>query len=268
MSLFDQLRPKWKHSDPAIRVEAVRRLDDQAVLESIVETDPDEKVRVAAIHGLTSQTAIARFAQSAESATVRESAVDRLEDRALLLRIGSLDPSATVRAHARAKCGGTGSASSHLREALAKLQVAERKAAQAAELCGTLDKVCEALSQDPRFFINGGFAPDAEDSGNVQLRDTTQVAWTTATLPSNPVVARFVAQNRQPAGHAAAVAGTTRFYHVKVWRTEEDRFEVLAEEKQFLATQDAVAWSRASSGGPHTQAAVGGDTASGQTDQA
>jgi hypothetical protein len=256
MILFDRLRPKWKHSDPAIRLEAVRRLDNQAALESIVEHDLDEKVRVAAIHALTNQTVIVRVAQSAESVTERESAVDRIEDRAVLLRIASLDPSATVRAHARAKCSDTNSAGSYLREVLAKLQVAERKAAQAAEFCGTLDEVCDALSQDPRFFINGDVTPDEKDLGTAQLRDTTQVAWTTPALHSNRVVARFVAQNRLPTGDASAISGPTRFFHVKVWRTEENRFDLLAEEKQLSATRDAVAWSRASSGGRDTRPAV------------
>ncbi len=255
MSLFDQLRPKWKHSDPAIRLEAVRRLDNQDALESIVEHDLDEKVRVAAIHALTSQAVIVRIAQSAESVTERESAVDRIEDRAVLLRIASLDSSATVRAHARAKCSDNNSAGSYLREVLAKLQVAERKAAQAAEFCGTLDEVCDALGQDPRFFINGDVTPDEEDLGTAQLRDTTQVAWTTPALHSNRVVARFVAQNRLPTGNASAISGTTRYFHVKVWRTEANRYDFLAEEKQLSATRDAMAWSRASSGGPDPQAA-------------
>ena len=249
MSLFDRLRPNWKHSDPAIRLEAVGRLDDQSALESIIEHDTDDEVRLAAIRALTNQAVIARVALSDESATARALAVARIEDRALLQRIASSDPDASVRAHARAKCAGTNSAGSYLRETLSRLQVAERKAGHVAEFCGTLDEVCLALSQDPRFFINGNLTPDEEDAGAARLRDTTQVAWATAALHSNRTIARFVAQTRQPAGETPAVAGLTRFFHIKVWRAAENQFDVLAEEKQFFSTHDAVAWSRASSGG-------------------
>ena len=249
MILFDRLRPKWKHSDPAIRLEAVRRLDDQNALESIVEHDPDADVRIAAIRALTNQTVIVRVALSDESATARELAVARIEDQALLLKIASSDPSATVRAHARAKCEDTNSAVSCLRETLAKLQVAERKSEHVAEFCGTLDEVCQVLSKDPRFFINGNLAHDEEDAGAARLRDTTQVAWAAAALHSNRAIARFVAHTRQPKGDTPAVSGLTRFFQIKVWRTAENQFDVFAEEKQFFATHDAVAWSRASSGG-------------------
>ena len=260
MSLFDQLRPKWRHSDPAVRLEAVGRLDDQSALESIAEHDPDDKVRVAAIQALTNQSVIARLAVSAESALVRECAVGRTEDRALLLRMASSDPNAVVRAHARARCAGATSAGCHLREILSKLQVAERSAERVAEFCGTLDEVCSSLSHDPRFFINGDVTSDEEDSGAARLRDTTQAPWVTPVLHSNLMVARFVAQPRQPTGNGSSDFGPTRFFHVKVWCTADNRFDLQAEEKQFCAINDASAWSRASGGGPETYpAVVGGD---------
>ncbi len=263
MSLFDQLRPKWKHSDPAVRLEAVRGLEDQTALESIAACDPDEKVRVAAIHALTNQTAIGRIALSAESATVREFAVERVEDQALLLRIATSDPSATVRAHARSKCAGTHSARAHLRETLSKLQIVECRAEQTAEFCGTLDEVCQALSHDPRFFVNGDVGANDEAEGTARLRDTTRVAWAIAALQSDRVVARFVAQPRQSTSAAPAASGLTRFFHVKVWRIAENRFVLQAEEKRFRATHDALAWSRASSGDPDTRPAIDRDAPAG-----
>jgi hypothetical protein len=257
MSFFDRLRPKWKHADPAIRLEAVRRLEDQRALESIVEHDPAAEVRIAAIRALTSQTVIARVALSDDSATAREVAVARIEDPALLLRIASSDQSATVRALARTKCADTNSAGSFLRETLTKLQVGESNPAHVADFCGTLDEVCQALSVDPRFHLNGNLNLDEEEAGAVQLRDTTRVAWTTGVRHSNRTAARFVAQTRQQAGDTSAVAGLTRFFHIKVWRTAENRFDVRAEEKQFFSTHDAVAWSRASGDGLDPQPVAG-----------
>jgi hypothetical protein len=253
MSLFERLRAKWKHSDPLVRLEGIKDLRDQDTLESLVLNDPDDRVRAAAFAAITSQATVVHFAVSAESAAVRELAIARIEDRVLLQRIASSDPSPTVRARARAKCADSHSAGTYLRHILSKLEVAERSAAQVAEFCGTLDEVCNVLSQDPRFLVNGDVASESEDLGAAQVRDATQVAWATAAMPSSRAVARFVAQPRLPSG--ATAPGTTRFFHIKVWRTAANRFDLLAEEKKLLATHDSVAWSKASSGGPGTQPA-------------
>ena len=43
MGLLDKLKPqpRWKHADPAVRLEAVRELDDPVELAQLAETDPD-----------------------------------------------------------------------------------------------------------------------------------------------------------------------------------------------------------------------------------
>ncbi len=66
MSLFDRLRPSWKHSDPAIRLAAGRQLGDQAVLEALVENDPSEEVRRAALHVVTNQDFLASMSNGAK----------------------------------------------------------------------------------------------------------------------------------------------------------------------------------------------------------
>ena len=261
MSLFDRLRPKWKHSDPAVRLEAVGVLEDQNVLESLAEHDSEQNVRAAAIRALSSPVVIARLALSAELASVRELAVERMDDRSLLRKIASSDPSPTVRACARSRCSDTHSAGAYFREILSKLPVAERKAEQAAEFCGTLDEVCKALSHDPRFFVNGDVASD-DESGTAQLRDTTRVAWATATSHSERKFARFVAEPRPPTDSESVASGPVYFFHVKVWRTAENQFDLRAEEKQFSSTNDAVAWSRASSGGQDARPVVDPDAPS------
>ena len=250
MSLFDHLRAKWKHPDPAIRAQAAASLDDQEVLESLAENDADENVRLAALRALTDDGVVARFAQSAASEKMREAAVEKLKDVALLLRIATSDLSAAVRSRARARCGQATSGAAHLRATLAKLDIGEREAGSSAEFGGTLDEVCQMINRDPRFLINGDVTSEDNDAATAEVRDTTQVGWTTAPRRSSRVVARFVAQTRQPFESVPGAAGATSFCYVKVWRTGADKFELSVEEKQLAATKNAAAWSHASSGGP------------------
>jgi len=48
MSLADLFRPKWKHSKPCVRLDAIKALTDQAALAEIAKTDSDPEVRDAA----------------------------------------------------------------------------------------------------------------------------------------------------------------------------------------------------------------------------
>lgn len=78
MSLLDRFRqPKWKHADPAVRLEAVNELDDDAqdVLGSLAREDAD--------------------------AAVRRRAVARVEDPAVLAAVARTDLDEGVRAEAR-----------------------------------------------------------------------------------------------------------------------------------------------------------------------
>ena len=47
MGLLDKLKPqpRWKHADPAVRLEAVRELEDQTELAILAELDADARVR-------------------------------------------------------------------------------------------------------------------------------------------------------------------------------------------------------------------------------
>lgn len=55
MALMDVFRPKWKHSDPDVRMAAVKGMTDQdeGVLELIAQNDPDGSVREAALERLS-----------------------------------------------------------------------------------------------------------------------------------------------------------------------------------------------------------------------
>ena len=45
MAFLDLFRPSWKHSDPAIRLKAVKKLTDSKILSKIADEDPDVAVR-------------------------------------------------------------------------------------------------------------------------------------------------------------------------------------------------------------------------------
>jgi hypothetical protein len=51
MGILDKLKPqpRWKHSDPAIRLSAIPELGDPIELATLAEHDPDAKVRRAAV---------------------------------------------------------------------------------------------------------------------------------------------------------------------------------------------------------------------------
>ena len=58
MGFTDLFRPKWKHSDPEVRAEAVRQLgDDQAaLLATIAKSDADARVRRIALKRIDDHT--------------------------------------------------------------------------------------------------------------------------------------------------------------------------------------------------------------------
>lgn len=79
MGILDKLKPqpRWKHADPAIRLEAVRDLTDQIELAALAESDPDSRVRRAAAALVEDVEVLGRCAADAD-ASVREEAADRL----------------------------------------------------------------------------------------------------------------------------------------------------------------------------------------------
>jgi tetratricopeptide (TPR) repeat protein len=58
-------RPKWKHSNPSVRLDAVKRLTDQALLAQVVRTAPACEIRVGAVEKLTDQAALKSIRQQA-----------------------------------------------------------------------------------------------------------------------------------------------------------------------------------------------------------
>jgi hypothetical protein len=80
MGLLDRFKPqpRWKHADAAIRLEAVRDLDDGIELEALAESDPDPKVRRAAVAQTADPACLGRIASNDTDPDIRERAADRL----------------------------------------------------------------------------------------------------------------------------------------------------------------------------------------------
>src|SRR6185295_20403670 len=110
MGILEKLRPtpRWKHSDPSVRVAAVyelggdegealhalaredaeprvrraavTRIDDVAILGEIAKTDPDEDVRAEAVRGLAGVAAETSEAQRAADAVRQLVALGRTKE--------------------------------------------------------------------------------------------------------------------------------------------------------------------------------------------
>ncbi len=80
MGLLDKLKPqpRWKHADPAVRLEALRELADPAELTMLAESDPDARVRKAAVPRLEDPAVLGRMASGDPDADIRDAATERL----------------------------------------------------------------------------------------------------------------------------------------------------------------------------------------------
>ncbi|HWM85914.1 MAG TPA: DUF349 domain-containing protein, partial [Kofleriaceae bacterium] len=85
MALGDLFRPKHKHSDAAVRAEAVRALggEDAELLAEIARSDDDPRVRRIAVDKLTDPDLLAQIAGSEPDPSVRAHARSRAVDRFL-----------------------------------------------------------------------------------------------------------------------------------------------------------------------------------------
>src|SRR5687767_6890624 len=80
MGILDKLRPqpRWKHADPAVRLEALPQVDDPLVLAEIAGADPDARVRRKALDLVDDVEVIAGIAARDADPAVREAAVEAL----------------------------------------------------------------------------------------------------------------------------------------------------------------------------------------------
>ncbi len=80
MGILDKLKPvpRWKNADSAIRLDAVRELEDPAELASLAESDPDVRVRRAAAARVIDPAVLGVLAANDPDAELRDRAADRL----------------------------------------------------------------------------------------------------------------------------------------------------------------------------------------------
>jgi hypothetical protein len=85
MGIFDRLKPqpRWKHSDPVVRLQAIPELGDAGELAVLAEHDPDAEVRTAALSRIVDPIVLGRVTASDTDRGVRDCAGDRLLELAL-----------------------------------------------------------------------------------------------------------------------------------------------------------------------------------------
>ena len=96
MGILDRLKPqpRWKHSDPAIRLKAIPELGDAIELATLAEQDPDVTVRTAALAKVVDPLVLGRMSTSDADRGVRDAAADRL----LALALDASNPAAAAAA--------------------------------------------------------------------------------------------------------------------------------------------------------------------------
>lgn len=93
MGILDRLKPqpRWKHSDPAVRLKAIPELGDAVELAALAEQDPEATVRTAALAKVLDPLVLGRLSASDADRGVREAAADRL----LALALDPANPEAS-----------------------------------------------------------------------------------------------------------------------------------------------------------------------------
>ena len=101
MALFDAFRPKWKHSDPDVRVAAAGELDDPMILRRMVIEDGHSFVRHRVFDILREkypdQEMYADLAKNSDDEEIRRKAIKKLLDESVLEEVAKNDQYRYVR---------------------------------------------------------------------------------------------------------------------------------------------------------------------------
>lgn len=89
-------KPEWKHSDWMVRLAALEKLTDQALLAEIAKNDKTWELRQRAVRKITDQTVLANVARNDKVNIVREIAVNRLADLEVVLTSKTTSSSQTL----------------------------------------------------------------------------------------------------------------------------------------------------------------------------
>ncbi|ODS58630.1 MAG: hypothetical protein ABS36_03625 [Acidobacteria bacterium SCN 69-37] len=94
MGFLDKLmpQPRWKHADPAVRLDAVKDVDDLQDLAQLAEHDPDVRVRRAAAARVDDVAVLGRIAGADPDEDARDKAADRLVALASRQAMAGEDP--------------------------------------------------------------------------------------------------------------------------------------------------------------------------------
>ena len=87
MAVADWFRPKWRHSNPSIRVAAVKALTSPATLGRVAREDADASIRSVAVEMLSDQSVLGEVAKADADEGVRALALGRVTDAAVLADI-------------------------------------------------------------------------------------------------------------------------------------------------------------------------------------
>jgi tetratricopeptide (TPR) repeat protein len=87
MAVADWFRPKWRHSNPSIRVAAVKALTSPATLGRVAREDADASIRSVAVEMLSDQGVLGEVAKADADEDVRALALGRVTDAAVLADI-------------------------------------------------------------------------------------------------------------------------------------------------------------------------------------
>ena len=96
MAIRDLFRPKWQHSDPHMRLRAVRQIKDPGILTNLVLNEEHLPVRMAALEKLSDQGVLGRLAAADRDSEVRKAAVRKLHDQNVLAEVANCSDDTAV----------------------------------------------------------------------------------------------------------------------------------------------------------------------------
>ena len=112
MGFTDFFKPKWKHSNPDVRAEAVRGLGDDQVtlLAAIARSDADARVRRLAVKRIVDADVLTHVAAHDPDESLRKAAIEKAEEVLVSAANGgdthALDAPRQARPSAPARVGG------------------------------------------------------------------------------------------------------------------------------------------------------------------
>ncbi len=101
MGLLNRLRPKWRHSNPDVRMESISEVEDPAILVEMIVTDGEWFVRHRAFDALREmnpdEAHLRRLMRESEDEEIRRKAVKVMTDESEIERVAREDQYLYVR---------------------------------------------------------------------------------------------------------------------------------------------------------------------------